>query len=294
MSTTVNVALVPRGVKVDPAEVSAVAAALSIQITRDFTPIWGISATVAAFHTSKQVPIGYWPIYIEDPSKMPPGAGGVHLDKNKHPYALIETGDQWSLDASHECLEMLVDPPGSKVQANPMLPQAVALGQPNHSVQYVVEVCDPIEDAQYAYQINGVLVSDFITPHFYDPIASAGVRYDFTGAITGPRQVLTNGYISWIDPVTNDIMQLTNFQDASGNPQAQVRNLSENARFRRILEAESLRPAIDRGVEYPSKYAGYTGAFKAACEANRAGVNAAAAARSARMTDEVDRAMREG
>jgi hypothetical protein len=47
--------------------------------------------------------------------------------------------------------------------------------------------------------VDGVLVSDFYTPHYFDREATRGVRYDQTGAITGPRKVLDGGYISWQD-----------------------------------------------------------------------------------------------
>ena len=114
MSSVAHVALVPRSVKVDISDVANVAAALSIQILRDFGPIWGISATVSAFARPNDVPVGYWPIYIEEPNKLPEGAGGVHLDSRNQPYALIAVGEHWSLEASHECLEMLVDPFGNR------------------------------------------------------------------------------------------------------------------------------------------------------------------------------------
>jgi hypothetical protein len=62
-----------------------------------------------------------------------------------------------------------------------------------------VEACDPCEDNSYAYTINGVRVSHFITPHFYDPLVTSGTRYSLTGAIKGPRQILPGGYISWVN-----------------------------------------------------------------------------------------------
>jgi hypothetical protein len=43
-------------------------------------------------------------------------------------------------------------------------------------VEFLVEVCDPCEAAQFAYTVNDILVSDFYTPHFFDPDAAAGVR----------------------------------------------------------------------------------------------------------------------
>ncbi|HUK34017.1 MAG TPA: hypothetical protein VLV86_08920 [Vicinamibacterales bacterium] len=284
MTMVTHVALVPRGVKVDISDVTRVAAALSIQIARDLAPIWGVNATVSAFAQSKDVPVGYWPIYIEDPSKLPKGAGGVHLDRHNQPYALIETGDEWSLDASHECLEMLVDPSGNKVRANPILDQAIALGYPERQVQYVVEACDPIEDAQYGYQINGVLVSDFFTPHFYDPVKSAGVQYDFTGALSSPRSVLTNGYISWLDPVENAVMQLQNFiNPQTGKLEPQIVNLSQQASFHQAAREEALRPAIDRATPHPDYRSGLTAPARSRLEARRRAVTEAAAARAKAM-----------
>jgi hypothetical protein len=75
-------------------------------------------------------------------------------------------------------------------------------------VLILVEVCDPSEDGQFGYSVNGVLVSDFYTPRFFDPVAVDGVRYSFTGAITEPRQVLDGGYMSWWDPDSKHFFQL--------------------------------------------------------------------------------------
>ena len=251
MSSVAHVALVPRGARVDMSEVANVAAALAIQVVRDFGPIWGVSATVSAFPKPGDVPVGYWPIFIEDSKQLPDGAAGVHLDKRNQPYALIETGDHWSLRASHECLEMLVDPSGNRLQAGPLLDAAVHLGLPQHHVQYIVEVCNPVEDGQYGYQINGVLVSDFFTPNFYDPASSGGVRYDFVGALSGPREVVTNGYISWLDPVGGDAMQLQNFLGPDQRLHPQVVNLSHSSMFQAVLAREAFRPAIDRVTVIP-------------------------------------------
>jgi hypothetical protein len=50
---TVNLALVSEVPGHDPSDVARVSAALQRQATRDFGPIWGIEATVDAFHVSK-------------------------------------------------------------------------------------------------------------------------------------------------------------------------------------------------------------------------------------------------
>ena len=73
---------------------------------------------------------------------------------------------------------------------------------------YLVEACDPCEDNSYAYTINGIAVSDFITPHFYDPVMTSGTRYSFGGNIKAPRQILPGGYISFVDPIKDEWEQI--------------------------------------------------------------------------------------
>ena len=76
---------------------------------------------------------------------------------------------------------------------------------------FLVEVCDPSEATKFAYSCNGVLVSDFYTPRFFDPVRAADVRYSFSGAIKAPRQVLEGGYLSWMDPESGHWFQETFF-----------------------------------------------------------------------------------
>ena len=199
-----HVALVTEDSSISFTELTTVSAALQKQVMRDFSPIWGINATVDAFQTLDDVPIGTWPIVIKDNIRTP-GAEGVHEDKDGNPIALVKFDQSWSLTASHECLEMLADPDGNRTMPG----QSPNEGQGR--VEFLVEPCDPSEDAQFAYTINGVIVSDFYTPHFFDPVASPGTKYSFTGAITQPRQVLAGGYLSWHDPVSDRWFQETFF-----------------------------------------------------------------------------------
>jgi hypothetical protein len=183
-----------------------VSAALQKQASRDFGPMWEVSATVDAFEKLEDVPIGYWPMIIRDDIGFA-GAAGIHLDRDGQPFALIQTSAGWSLTASHECLEMLADPFGNKLIAGPAPKQAK--GQKR--VEFLVEVCDPSEAAKFGYTVNGILLSDFYTPHYFDPVSSPAVRYSFTGAIKKPREVLKGGYLSWHDPVTDHWFQVQFF-----------------------------------------------------------------------------------
>jgi hypothetical protein len=221
-----HVALVPEQSDISPKEVMRVAAALQKQVVRDFQPLWGVSATVDAFGSLDDVPLDYWPIIVVD--DVPNGAG-VHLDQDGKPYALVERGSTWSLTASHECLEMLADPFGNRMRAGAS-PKA---GQGR--VEFLVEVCDPSESDEFAYTVNGILVSDFYTPDYFDPKPTAGVRYSYTGALTAPRQVLRGGYLSWHEPVSDAWWQLAYF-----GAKPTFRNLGT---LRRV--AQSWREMID-------------------------------------------------
>jgi len=195
-----HIAMVSESDQVTFSELAKVSAALQKQATRDLAPIWNISATVDAFGSLDDVPIDYWPIIVRDDIEVN-GAAGIHLDKDGHPFALVQFSDGWSLTASHECLEMLVDPMGNRVKAG----KSPKPGQGR--VEFLVEVCDPSEADEYSYAVNGIVVSDFYTPDYFAPASSTGARYSFTGAITKPRQVLKGGYLSWHDPVTDHWFQ---------------------------------------------------------------------------------------
>jgi hypothetical protein len=261
----IRVGLIDKSGTVDTQQLAAVATALNLQVSRDFSPIWGVSATVSAFPGAAHVPPGVWPIFIVD--NLPPTEGGVHLTKHHQPYALVEAGPSWSLSASHECLEMLADPSGSRLYASGAI--AVAGGQIVDAAgkfEYLVEVCDPSEDDPFAYMVDGIVVSDFYTPHFFDPKVSVGVRYSFTGALTRPRQVLKGGYLSWLNPETNSLQQLRYFGQVPV-----IKDLGAAA------AGKSLRESVD-ALTKPLRLSGFA-ASEAVTERRKA-IERAAAARS--------------
>lgn len=198
-----QLALVSETKKVKFSALSRVGAALQKQATRDLAPIWQVKATVDSFANLDDIPVGYWPIIITEEDLG--DAAGIHEDNEGQPFALVGFADGWALTASHEVCEMLVDPFGNRITAGP----SPKKGQGR--VEFLVEICDPSEDTPYAYRVNGIVVSDFYTPNYFDPVAAAGVRYSFTGAIKAPRQVLKGGYLSWHDPVTDHWFQETFF-----------------------------------------------------------------------------------
>ena len=199
-----QVAMVSESKQAPFSKLGRVSAALQKQAIRDLGPVWDINSTVDAFATLEDVPVGYWPIIIRDDINTP-GAAGVHEDKSGQPFALVQAADGWSLTASHELIEMLVDPFGNRLTAG----QSPKPGQGR--VEFLVEPCDPSEATQFAYSINGVSVSDFYTPKYFSTVANPSDQYSHTGAIKAPRQVLRGGYLSWHDPVSDHWFQQTFF-----------------------------------------------------------------------------------
>jgi len=246
MSLPLHIALVPYGINISASEITAVAATLSKQVERDFGPIWNIYATVNAFVRLEDIPIDYWPIIIASNVQ---GAEGYHEDSNGQPFSVVAYQQGWSITASHELLEMITDPFGRLTRAGNLLDQAILLGFAPQRVLYLVEVCDPCEGEPYSYEINGIKVSDFYTPGFFDPIKVPGVRYSFTGAIDAPRKVLDGGYISWLDLNLNNVFQLRMFPDAFSN-KAHVLNLSTGITHGNLSKTTNLRSAID-GITHP-------------------------------------------
>ncbi|MGH9607623.1 MAG: hypothetical protein ACRD3N_18185 [Terracidiphilus sp.] len=220
--SVIQVGLVDTTGEIDPNFVHSVALALNLQVTRDLPQYWQVPATVVYLPDAKKVPAGVWPMQLV--KTLPPDEGGYHSDKHKQPFSKVIATAQdptWTIDASHETLEMLVDPYGNRMQSSIAIEIVAGKIQDGAGeFNYLLEACDPCEANNYAYTINGVAVSDFITPHFYDPVATAGTRYSFTGAITAPRQILPGGYISFVNPELDEWQQLM-YVDPSQPPTIQ-------------------------------------------------------------------------
>jgi hypothetical protein len=234
-----------------------VTAALQKQVTRDFGPMWAVSATVDAFGDLDTVPNDYLPIVIFGETEelcdelvslvgQEPAArladqfesrsiAGVHLNAlTRQPFALVSANDAWTVMVSHELLEMLADPYGNKLVA------AAHPTRPRERVRYLIEVCDPC--CSRWYPVNGVPVSDFYTPRYFDPVRAPGVRYSFTGALEFPRQILENGYLTYIDPSDSRL-----YQQQFGEPEpVELAGLAELAR-----SSVPLRTFVDSNPRTP-------------------------------------------
>ena len=236
----IQVGLVDTTGRLDQGLVHAAAAAINVQVMRDLTQFWDINATVRSLPDSSRIPAGVWPVLLV--GHLPPGEGGFHLDKHNQPYAKViatSAADDWTVDASHEIIEMLVDPFGNRLQSSKSIEIVGGKIQDGPGeFSYLVEACDPCEANEFAYSIQGVLVSDFLTPHFYDPVASGGKTYSFRGNITAPRQILPGGYISWLNPETDEMQQIQ-FLDPDSPPRLIDLGPAEGASLREWVDSQT-------------------------------------------------------
>jgi hypothetical protein len=223
MLLTDYVALVSLTRDISTSNLLQVAAAVQKQVTRDFTPLWGIRANVDAFENLADLPNDYRPVVLfGDPDELlgelefeignvtaarmveqfqTGRIAGLHANAfTRQPFALIQAADDWSVVVSHEVLEMLADPYGNRLIAarHPL--------DPDERVKYLLEICDPCQTV--GYTVNGWKMSDFYTPRYFDPVQNSAAFYSFTGAIEYPLHILNGGYISWIDPRDSGLYQL--------------------------------------------------------------------------------------
>ncbi|MFE2994802.1 hypothetical protein ACFXG4_07305 [Nocardia sp. NPDC059246] len=180
------------------AQVSAVVPALQTQVHRDWAPVWGSDADLSFVATGAQPPAGAWWLVVSDDADQA-GALGYHdLTNEGLPMGKvfarsdIDAGLQWTVTASHELLEMLGDPDINLA--------AYVFSTATAGRIYAYEVADACEADQYGYAINGIQVSDFVFPAWFENFRKAGsTQFDYGNHITAPFQLLPGGYIGVFD-----------------------------------------------------------------------------------------------
>lgn len=174
---------------VSQADLAAALPAFQTAVSRDLAPVWGTDATLTS--DPAQEAAAQMVVKLEDESDACGMAGcalGYHDVIGGKPVARVfaktssDFHEAWPLTFSHELFEMLVDPWINR-QAQ------------WHGRQWLVEVCDPPESGMYAYFVDGVPVSDFITPRWYD--AKLRGPFDFTHGLRRSGQIGRHGYASF-------------------------------------------------------------------------------------------------
>jgi hypothetical protein len=164
------------------------------QWNKDLQPVWGVDAATFNFVPKPQMPAAgsWWLVFLDDSDQA--GALAYHdLTNDGLPISKVfvktPLADKASVSvgATHELCEMAVDPWLNSAYQDP------------HGVFWAGEVCDPVESDQYGYEINGVLVTDFITPNWFAHQHANG-SIDLKGHSHGAFEVLSGGYAQKFDP----------------------------------------------------------------------------------------------
>ena len=166
-----------------------IAHAIQTQVREDVAPVWGVGNSSMIQVRTAPVP-GHWPLYIFDTSDEA-GALGYHETDPANPTqpigkAFVKTDEQYglavSVTISHEVVEMIGDPWAlSTVQCNPA----------NAAEFWALELGDPVEADRDGYALEGVMLSDFVTPAYF--FGGPG-PYDYCKRLTKPRTLRPGGY----------------------------------------------------------------------------------------------------
>ena len=180
-----QIAIVNQSSKVSAADVAAAVAALQVQISRDFAPIWNIEVL---FTAGMPDAAGEKILLLDNTDQA--DALGYHTQAGDVPtgYVFVATsmavGDAWQATLSHEAIEQAVDPLVNLGALSSWAGKAAALAY---------EAADPVENDEYA--INGVPMSNFVTPAWFLPApAPAGTRFDFLALLKAPLTLRPGGY----------------------------------------------------------------------------------------------------
>ncbi len=225
-----DIAIINESTVASDAEVIAAVNAIATQIARDYAPIYGMGAQ--AHFVPKGGPLGadQWWLAVLDNSDQANALGYHDLTNAGLPLGKVFAatdklaGDSLSVTISHEILEILMDP---------FINLTAQMGDGKF---YAYEACDAVESDSLGYAINGVQVSDFVLPAYFQPsIRLSETKFDFMGYLTAAApQIAPGGYLSVYDPATGQWTQIT-ARDASVATRLKARPPLGSRRHRRTI-----------------------------------------------------------
>jgi hypothetical protein len=175
-----NKATTPLGVNF-----SALIQAMQSYVDEFVAPVWGTPAKLV--QTTDFQADAWAMVFLDDADQ--PGALAYHdLTPDGLPLSkmfvrtTLQSNSPVSLSASHELVEMLVDPAINLMSTGP-----------DQTSMYAYESADPVEDLIFA--VGGMAMSDFVYPAYFEVFRKpSSVQFDQLNKVTNPFEILTGGY----------------------------------------------------------------------------------------------------
>lgn len=170
----------PLGVGLD-----ALISAMQAYIDQHVAPVWGTPAKLVK--TTGFVKDAWAMVFLDNADQA--GALAYHdLTPEGLPLSkvfvrtTIQNGDLVSVSASHELVEMLVDPAINLMSTGP-----------DPKAMYAYESADPVE--ALSFNVKGIPMSDFVYPAYFEAFHKPNsVKFDHLGKVSRPFQILSGGY----------------------------------------------------------------------------------------------------
>ena len=175
-----NKAKTPLGVDLDK-----LIAAMQEYIDKRVAPVW---STPARLVKSANFLKDSWAVVFLDDADEPDALAYHDLTPAGLPLSKVfvrttlKNGDLVSVSASHELVEMLVDPAINLMTTGP-----------NPKLVYAYESADPVE--QLTFEVRGIPMSDFVYPSYFEAFHKPkSVRFDYLNKVKKPFEILPGGY----------------------------------------------------------------------------------------------------
>ena len=164
---------------------NALIAAMQVYVDKYVAPVWGTPAKLVA--STGFIKAAWAIVFLDDADQ--PGALAYHdltpdgLPESKvFVKTTLKNKDLVSVSASHELVEMLVDPAINLMTTGP-----------DPKVVYAYESADPVE--ALSFPVNGIPMSNFVYPAYFEDFHKRGaVQFDQMKKVSSPFQILKGGY----------------------------------------------------------------------------------------------------
>jgi len=159
--------------------------AMQLYVSRYVAPVWGTPEKLVKSTGFRK---GAWAMVFLDNADAPGALAYHELTPDGLPISKVfvkttlANGDLVSVSASHELVEMLVDPAINLMTTGPD-PKTI----------YAYESADPVE--ALSFKVNGIPMSDFVYPAYFEVFHKPGsVKFDQLNKVGRPFQILRGGY----------------------------------------------------------------------------------------------------